>query len=127
MTAGWLGVWIAAGLVALGSCTALAAGDPAKGEKVYRKCKACHAADEEKISWGPHLVGIVGRPAASVEGFRGYSQAMKDLGIVWDEATLDKYLTDPRAMMPKTNMPFPGVNNEDDRRDVIAYLKTLQR
>ncbi len=98
-----------------------------KARRCYRKCKACHAADEEKISWGPHLVGIVGRPAASVEGFRGYSQAMKDSGIVWDEATLDKYLTDPRAMMPKTNMPFPGVNKEDDRRDVIAYLKTLQR
>ncbi len=73
MRAGRLGVRIVAGLVALGSSAALAAGDPAKGEKVFGKCKVCHAVDVEKKSVGPHLVGVIGRPAGSVEGY-GYSR-----------------------------------------------------
>jgi cytochrome c len=125
MTAGRLGVWIAAGLVVLGSGAALAAGDPAQGEKVFAKCKVCHSADQPKNKVGPHLVGIIGRPAASVEGF-SYSQAMKESGIVWDEVTLDEYLTDPKAMVPHTKMAFVGLKKEDDRQNVIAYLKSLQ-
>lgn len=121
MTARRLGVWIAAGLVALGSSAALAAGDPAQGAKVFNKCKVCHSADQEKNKVGPHLVGIVGRPAASVEGFH-YSEALKDSGIVWDEATLDKYLADPKGLVPHTKMAFAGLSDEQDRQDVIAYL-----
>ena len=126
MTTRRLGVWIAAGLVALGSSAALAAGDPAQGAKVFNKCKVCHSADQPKNKIGPHLVGIIGRKAGSVEGF-SYSQAMKQSGIVWDEATLDKYLADPKADVPHTKMAFVGLSSEEDRQNVIAYLKSLSK
>jgi cytochrome c len=141
MTAGRLGVWIAAGMAVLlaaglgvlrfrlldvGSGAALAAGDPAQGEKVFNKCKVCHSADQPKNKVGPLLVGIIGRPAASIDDY-SYSEAMKDSGIVWDEATLDKYLADPEAVVPHTKMAFVGLNSKEDRQNVIAYLKSLAK
>jgi cytochrome c len=75
---------------------AFAQGDPAKGEKVFNRCKACHVVDKEQNKVGPHLVGVVGRPAGSVAGFK-YSDAMKNSGKVWDEATLAAYLKDPKG------------------------------
>ena len=70
-----------------------------KGKKVFNKCKACHFVDKDKNKVGPHLIGIFGRSAASVEGFK-YSDSMKESGIVWDEATMDEYLANPKAMVP---------------------------
>ena len=99
-------------------------GDPAAGEKVFRKCKACHVADEEKNRVGPHLVGIVGRPNASVEGYK-YSSAMVEHGGEWTEERLDEYLADPRGVVKGTKMSFAGLKKEQDRLDVIAYLKSL--
>ncbi len=112
---------LAAGVVALTSQVAFAEGDAAKGEKIFRKCKACHSFDTGKKKPGPHLVGLFGRTAGTVEGFR-YSKGMKDSGIVWDEATLDEFLTKPKAFVPKTKMAFPGLKKEQDRADLIAYL-----
>ncbi len=66
----------------------------------------------------------MGRPAGSVESYH-YSQAMKDSGLVWDEATLDKYLTNPKEVVPHTKMAFVGLKKEEDRQDVIAYLKSI--
>jgi cytochrome c len=126
MTARRLGVWIAAGMVMLGSGAASAAGAPAQGAKVFNQCKICHSVTEPKNKIGPHLVGIIGRPAGSVEGF-SYSEAMKDSGIVWDEATLDKFLADPKAVVPHTKMAFAGLKKDEDRTDVIAYLKSLPK
>ncbi len=126
MTTRRLGVWIAAGMVALGSSAALAAGDPAQGEKVFNKCKVCHDVKEKKNTIGPYLIGVVGRKAGSVDGFH-YSEAMKDSGLVWDDATLDKYLADPKAVVPHTKMAFVGLSSEEDRQNVIAYLKTLSK
>ena len=65
------------------------AADIKAGEKVFKKCKACHVVDKEKNRTGPHLVGIIGRPAASVESYKKYSKALKESGFVWDVATLD--------------------------------------
>jgi cytochrome c len=82
---------------------AVAGGDPARGESRFRLCAACHTADAATNRMGPHLKGVVGRPAGSVEGFN-YSESMKAKGaegLVWDEANLD-----------------------EDRADVIAFLKT---
>lgn len=115
------------GLV-LGASTAaaFAAGDAAKGEKVFKKCKACHVVDSAKNRVGPSLQGIVGRPAGSVDGFK-YSSAMTEFGeggAVWDEATLDAFLTKPKALVKKTKMAFPGLKKESDRADVIAYLQS---
>ena len=111
-----------AGFLLLGSQAALAEGDAAKGEKIYKKCKACHSLEAGTKKVGPSLAGLFGRTAGTVEGFK-YSTAMKDSGIVWDEETLDGFLTKPKDVVPKTRMAFPGFKKEQDRMDLIAYLK----
>lgn len=73
---------------------------------------------------GPSLFGIVGRPAGSVPGFH-YSAANRNSGLTWDTATLDKYLTNPRQMVPGTLMAYPGLTDARKRTDLIAYLATL--
>jgi len=107
---------------------ALADGDAAAGEKVFRKCKACHMVGEgAKNRVGPELNGIVGRPAASIEDFK-YSDAMKakgQEGLVWTDENLHTYLKKPRDFVPGTKMTFAGLRKDDDRDDVIAYLKTF--
>ncbi|WP_208983591.1 c-type cytochrome [Pannonibacter carbonis] len=116
---------IAAGAALLALTTvALAEGDVAKGEKVFKKCAACHdvgAGAKNKV--GPEMNGIVGRAVASVEGFK-YSPAMTEFGAgkVWDEATLSGYLADPKNFVPKNKMAFVGLKKEDELKDVIAYL-----
>lgn len=112
-------------LVASLTAPALADGDADKGEKVFRKCKACHAVEAGKNKVGPSLHNIVGRAAGSVEGFR-YSDAMTAFGEggnVWDDATLSAYLEKPKDVVPKTKMAFAGLKKSEDRDDVIAYLK----
>jgi len=103
---------------------ALAEGDAAKGEKVFNKCKACHAVEAGKNKVGPSLHDIVGRTPGTVEGFK-YSKAMEEFGAshTWDDATLHTYLEKPKDLVPGTKMAFVGLNKEDDRDDVIAYLK----
>ena len=96
----------------LAAAPALADGDPEKGEKVFARCKACHVVDKEQNRVGPHLVGIIGRPAGSVEGFK-YSDAMKSWGKTWDEPTLAEYLKDPKGYIPGNKMAFAGLKKED--------------
>ncbi|MFT3973623.1 MAG: cytochrome c family protein [Amaricoccus sp.] len=114
-----------AGLVAL---PALAQDDlVAAGEKVFKKCAACHAVGEgAKDRVGPSLNGLIGRTAGTEEGFK-YSPAMVkagESGIVWGPDTLDTYLADPKADVPGNKMAFPGLKNEDDRKAVIAYIQS---
>jgi len=113
-------------LLAAGLTPALADGDAAKGEKVYLKCKACHDVEKGENRVGPTLKGVVGRPVASVEGFK-YSEDMLARGKegkVWDEATLAAYLPDPKAFAPKTKMVFAGLKKPEEVADLIAFLKT---
>jgi cytochrome c len=99
------------------------AGDPVAGEAVFKKCKACHQIGETaRNAVGPVLNGVVGRPAGSIADY-AYSDANKNSGLTWDEATLTKYLKDPRGVVPGTKMTFPGLPNETDVANVIAYLK----
>jgi cytochrome c2 len=118
-------------LIALGfglsATPALASGDVAAGEKVFKKCKACHVVDAEKHKTGPHLVNIMGRAAGSADGFKKYSDAMKSSGIVWNEETLDGYLEKPKAYVKGTRMAFAGLRKEEDRANVIAYLKSYSK
>lgn len=111
-----------------GTAGGAAAQDAAAGEKVFNKCKACHAVGEGATNKvGPYLNGIVGRKAASIEGY-AYSPALKALadgGLVWTEDKLRPYLTDPKAFNPGTKMAFVGLKKEDELANVIAYLKTF--
>lgn len=104
---------------------AQADGDVEKGEKVFKKCAACHAVgDGAKNKIGPQLNGIIGRPAAAVEGFK-YSEPMKAKaaeGLVWTSEVLHEYLKKPSDMVKGTSMSFAGLRKDDERDDVIAYL-----
>ena len=100
------------------------AGDAAKGEKVFKKCMACHSVAGKTNKVGPYLQGVVNRPVATAEGY-AFSDGMKEFaagGKVWDDAALDTYLTNPKASVPKTKMAFPGLKKPEDRADLIAYL-----
>lgn len=104
----------------------LAEGDAKKGKRVYNKCKSCHSLDKPKNKIGPHLVGIFGRKAGSVEGYK-YSSAMKKSGIVWDEKTMEAYITKPKKFLPGNKMTFAGLKKAKQRADVIAYIKQQQK
>jgi cytochrome c len=107
-----------------GSATgALAGGDAAEGEKIFSlKCKVCHQIGEGAKNFvGPELNGIIGRKAGAVPDFN-YSDANKSSGITWDEASLNEYLTNPKAKIPGTKMIFAGLPKESDRDNIIAYL-----
>ena len=101
-----------------------ASADPAAGEKVFAKCKACHKVDGANAT-GPHLNGVVGRAHASVPDF-GYSDALKATAAEsWTPELLNQFLTNPKAYAPGTKMSFAGLPKVEDRANVIAYLATL--
>ena len=115
-----------AGLLLAGSATTALAADPAAGEKIFKtQCGICHAVAAGQNRIGPTLFGVVGRPAGSVPGFN-YTADHKKLGVTWDAATLDKYLTNPRAMVPDTSMVYAGLKDNAERADLVAYLETLR-
>jgi len=98
------------------------AADPVNGKKVFKKCVACHSLQEGKNKIGPSLYNLLDRKAGLVEGYK-YSKAMKNSGVVWDEESLDKFLTKPRKFIPKTKMAFRGIKNKSLRDDLISFLK----
>ncbi len=113
-----------AALVAIGmlASPALAEGDVKKGKKVFNKCRSCHLVDKEKNKIGPHLVGVFGRTAGSLDGFK-YSKAMKESGVVWSPETLTEYLKKPKDFIPGTKMVFAGIKKDKQIVDLIAYLE----
>ena len=125
--------WIAAAAVmAMGaSGTAFAQGNVESGGDVFKKCRACHlVGDGAKDTVGPQLNGVVGRKAATSETYKTYSENMKELGgkgFTWDDANLEKYLENPKAVVPQGKMAFAGLKDKADRDDVIAYLKTFTK
>ena len=118
-----LWICIFAAIALSGSVSAASAQDVALGEKVFLKCKACHQIGEgAKNAVGPVLNGVVGRKAGTFPDY-SYSDANKNSGLTWDEATLKEYLKNPRAKVQGTKMIFPGLPKDEDIDNVIAYLK----
>lgn len=111
--------------VLLGLSNGAEAQDATAGEHVFLKCRACHQIGEgAHNSVGPVLNGVVGRKAGTYPDYN-YSEANKNSGLTWDEATLKEYLKNPQAKVPGTKMTFPGLTKEADLENVIAYLKTI--
>ena len=124
---------IAVAIVATGSayadCTLPA--DATNGKMVSNQCKSCHVFEADKPSrpTGPNLHDVYGEKAGTRKDFPSYSPAIiaaNAKGLTWADDKLDAYLTDPKAMVPGNKMAFPGLKNEQDRRNVIAYLSTLK-
>lgn len=111
-----------AAIAVLGGAPAFAAGDAEAGKKVFNKCKACHTLEVGKNRIGPSLHGIIGRESGKAEGFK-YSDAMMNAGVTWSDENLSKYLENPKEFVPGNKMAFVGLKKDDDRADVIAYLK----
>lgn len=122
-------IWAAGVIGAVGvmllAGTARAAGDAKAGEQVFKQCALCHTNEQGKNKIGPSLFGVVGRTAGTLPGY-SYSDAMKNFHKQWTPEELDTYLADPHKVVPGTKMIFPGLKNEQDRQNVIAYLETLK-
>lgn len=115
-------VWPTLAFVAL-SATGAIAQDIAAGERSWNKCRACHQVGETaKNGVGPQLNGLIGRQSGAVEGY-SYSAANKNSGITWDEAVFGDYIKDPKAKIPGTKMVFAGIKNEQEIKDLTAFLK----
>jgi cytochrome c len=118
----------AAAMLALAAATVplafgLPAGDAARGERIYSRCFACHAIDRDRT--GPRHAGLFGRSAGGVPGF-AYSAALKKAGasgLIWNDDTLDKFLQNPTKFVPGTRMTYAGIKDDQERADLIAYLK----
>ncbi len=104
---------------------ARAAGDAARGAKVFQACMACHSVEAGEHMTGPSLAHIWNRKAGTVEDFLRYSDAIKKSGVAWNDATLDKWLANPQRFLPGTSMSFAGIREAKDRQDVIAYLQSV--
>jgi cytochrome c len=100
---------------------ARADGDAVRGEARFQDCAACHKLEAGTNNVGPSLHGIFTRKAGEIADFR-YSPAIKRSGIVWTPETLDKFITDPQALVPGNRMPYAGMANANDRADLIAYF-----
>lgn len=122
-------IYAALGLALLAPLPGFAEGDPAKGERVFNRCKACHAVGEDAANKvGPILTGIVGAAAGLNPDFR-YSDALMAQaaeGLVWDEETLTAFITRPTDVIPGTAMSYAGMRKETDTADLIAYLATFE-
>ena len=105
--------------------TPAAAADSNHGKQLFQACAACHGAEGKGGTLGPNLVGVVGRKAGSLDDFR-YSNAMKRSDLVWNDANLRDYVSNPQGKIKGNRMPFSGVGSPSDADDIVAYLKTLK-
>lgn len=114
-------VGLALAALLLAPVTANAADVP----KAFNQCKACHKIEAGKHGVGPSLAGVFGKKAGVVEGYK-FSEPHKASGLTWDEATLAKYLADPKGTVPGNKMAFAGLKKPEDVAAVVEYLKTLK-
>ncbi len=118
-----VGLTLVLGVMMLGNGAVNAAGDPVRGEVLYKDCQNCHSID--KNDTGPMHKGVVGRMAGTVPGY-DYSPALKNAKIIWSEENLDKWLANPEELVPGTKMLF-AVDDPKDRADLIAFLRDRAR
>ena len=112
-----------AGIVIVAAAGGALAQDLAAGENSFKKCLPCHSVGEDaKNKVGPVLNGLEGRKSGTIEGYN-YTEANKNSGITWGEAVFKEYITNPRTKIPGTKMVFAGINNENERANLWAYLK----
>jgi cytochrome c len=96
------------------------------GETLFKRyCSVCHGTEPGQNKVGPSLAGVVGRPSGSAAGFN-YSEAMQGAHLTWDEATIDKYISDPKALVPGNKMLYVGVKNPAERKAIVDYLTSLK-
>lgn len=105
--------------------TAYAAGDPAAGKQAFLKCASCHQLGSPRSGFGPHLHGIIGRPAAAATDFK-YSEAMRGSRIVWTEDALRAFLKAPGKVVPGNAMRFTGIGSDREIDDLLAYLRAAR-
>jgi cytochrome c len=115
---------MALALLAAATLQAQAAGDPARGQEVFKRCAVCHTADKGGADGlGPNLFGIVGKKAGSRPGY-AYSAPLLKSGIVWTEANLTRWVAGPGRMVPGTRMMFAGITSKNQQADLVAWLAT---
>src|SRR5689334_9024584 len=113
-------------LLAGSAIAANAAGDAKAGAAVFKRCAVCHTADKGGgDGLGPNLFGVVGRKAATRSGY-AYSAPLQKAGLVWNEATLTKWVAGPARVVPGNKMAFPGITSKKQQADVVAYLTSLK-
>src|SRR6266851_8948857 len=114
-------------LTALPYRTMAEPGDPARGERMYRACVACHSLEPNRNMTGPSLAALWNRQAAGLPSFPRYSAALKSAGIIWNDDTLDEWIKDPQHFIPGNTMTFAGIGNAQQRADLLAFLKDATR
>ena len=100
-------------------------GNPEIGRQVFRACAACHSLVPSRHMTGPSLASIWGQKAGAIEGFTRYSRALERADITWDEHSLDAWLKNPKAFIPNNRMTFSGLQDNGQRRDLIAFLRSV--
>ena len=114
-----LGLWL---VIALQPASA-AEGDPARGQRAFAACAPCHSLEPNKNMTGPSLAELWNRQAGTLPTFMPYSPALKSSGIIWNETSLDPWLTDPQGFIPENHMTFRGIKDDPVRADLLAFLK----
>lgn len=121
-----ISIRVALAVILLGTLPpAFAMGNAERGAQLFNQCRACHSTEPGEHLTGPSLAHVWRRKAGTAAGFQRYSEALKRAGVIWTEATLDKWLANPEAFVHGTSMTFPGIRQQRDREDVIAYLRAV--
>jgi cytochrome c len=113
----------ALGVSAVLSPTLAADGNAARGQRIFGACAACHSLEPNRNMTGSSLVELWNRKAGSLSSFMRYSPAVKSSGVVWNDKTLDEWITDPQHLIPGNVMTFAGIKNSQQRADLLAFLK----